>query len=148
MAVGTPSGASLLLLLGWTSECHRDVWPQVLGRLGGCPGSISVCLQASGGYCCSFPPLIMKYICDKNFLTLTVSLSLCLSHSYTHTIGRFVDLCICVLSNFLCPRAVCLFCSVSYRCSSWQYIVHFYLFLSSHFYSPSQPPPLFFSCLS
>lgn len=35
LAVSTPSGPSLLLLLGWMCGCHWDVWPRVFGTLGG-----------------------------------------------------------------------------------------------------------------
>lgn len=68
-------------------------------------------LSASGswGALLWLPTLIIKNICDTRSLAL----------SHTHTTKTFVDLCICALSNFCVPGAVCLF--FSYRSNN----VHF-----------------------
>lgn len=73
---------------------HPDVTEmcRVSGTLGGCgwsgcPGSISVCLQAPGGRHCSFPPSL-----SRTFVTL--------SHSHTHN-KKIVGLC---MFSFLCSR--------------------------------------------
>lgn len=71
LAMGTPSGASILLLLGWMRGCRSDVWPWVLSTLQGlgwesCPGSISICLLLLWGCYCSFPPSL-----SSQFMTNT-----------------------------------------------------------------------------
>lgn len=99
-SVGTPSGASLLLLLGWMRRCHQDVWSWTFDTLvdcgwHSCPASISVCLQASWGHCCSFlPSLSSAFVTNtqpfSHSLTLSLSISLSTTHTHTHTIGRLI----------------------------------------------------------
>lgn len=41
VAMGAPSRASFLLLLGWARRCCWDVWPWGFGTLGGCLKTLS-----------------------------------------------------------------------------------------------------------
>lgn len=110
----------------------------------------AVCLQASGGHQCSYPNyqvhLWQRHSdCVWECLTHTLSPHLLLTlSSLSHTYyWKIVDLCVCVFSHFLCSRS-CMFVFlggvvlfyfvfVSYRCSSWQYIVHFICFICLKF---------------
>lgn len=97
------------------------------------------------GYAAGFPPSSLS-----TFVTLSYTHSYSLSLSLTHTIRRLL-IYVSVLFLFVCVFQVLYVCLgvsfVSYRCTSWWYIVHWYLFLSPHFYPPTTTS-FFVSCLS
>lgn len=58
LAVDTPSGASVPLLLGWACRCRRDVLPQVFGTVGATNGTVVLVHYlplAPGGHYWGFP---------------------------------------------------------------------------------------------